>query len=382
MDLEKLKADYAELVGEFGEKGAAIVAGIPIKDITAALESETKYTKKLRAFIDSRNSGYASYSEEYQELLLKLEHFIAFSGSAGNAGKSLGKTGSTISNIRKGCYKGKVPEFFSEFKSYIDLKQEYAKTFKEVPYAPTGISENVYEAIRAVKIKGGCGIITGDPGVGKTKAIMKFAEDNPKSTIVITGSAFDTGTTAVLELLAEELGIDEDKPRRMKKAILSKLSDGMIIIVDEAQSFQFRAMDGLRAISDKFEKKGETLGIVFVGNHCLRDMFTGKNGDKHSQLWSRFYVKPKYYSEQIKLSDISLLFPILAQNNMIKELMFLHSIATTSREGTRTAVRLFGNAYDNNGEYTLDSLIAEAHNMDVEFKNLPQLIKKIKDGVA
>ena len=66
MDLQKINSEYEALVSEFGETGAAIVAGISHKDIPAALKEENKNTVKLANFLESRAAGLASYTEEQQ----------------------------------------------------------------------------------------------------------------------------------------------------------------------------------------------------------------------------------------------------------------------------------------------------------------------------
>ena len=372
IEVNELKNRFRQLSADYGgNENAAKVVGLELRKIEGAFGGDEKSLKKLSDFFESRDYAFENYDDERRGLLIKFEHLIVSEGSAGNASKKIGKMPSTMSDIRKYKYRGNETEVFKALKEYFATKEERTKVFKSVEYAPTGISRNIYEAIRLVQIKGECGIITGDPGVGKTKTIEKYEADNPKSTVVITGEYFRTGVNSILEMLAEALGISEDKPSRLR----------MIIIVDEAQCFSFRALDALRSFSDMFQKRGETLGIAYIGNHCLRDMFRGKYSESHGQLWSRFSVKPKYYSIQITVDDLKMLFPILVEDNMLKELYFLHSIATATREGLRTAVRLFSAAYDS-GDYTLDNLVSWAHNFDVEIQNLPQIIKRIKEGAA
>lgn len=378
IETNELKNRFRQFSEDYGgNENAAKVVGLELKKIEEAFGGEEKSLKKLSDFFESRDYAFENYDDECRELLIKFEHLIVTEGSAGNAAAKIGKAPSTMSDVRKYKYKGRTAEVFKALNEYFTTKAERTKVFKSVEYAPTGISCNIYEAVRLTQIKGECSIITGDPGVGKTKTIKKYEADNPKSTVVITGEYFRTGVNSVLEMLAEALGVSDDKPSRLRKAVLSKLSDGMLIIVDEAQCFSFRALDSLRSLSDKFQDRGETLGVAYIGNHCLRDMFCGKYSESHSQLWSRFCAKPKYYSKQITVDDVKMMFPMLVEDNMLKELYFLHSIATTTREGLRTAVRLFSAAYDS-GDYTLDSLVNWAHSFDVEIQNLPQIIKRIK----
>ena len=54
IDLERLRGGYAELTAEFGEKGAAIVAGIPPKSVEETLNGKNKYTENLEKFLGAQ----------------------------------------------------------------------------------------------------------------------------------------------------------------------------------------------------------------------------------------------------------------------------------------------------------------------------------------
>lgn len=75
---------------------------------------------------------------------------------------------------------------------------------------------------------------------------------------------------------------------------------------------------------------------------------------------------------------MKMLFPILVEEHKNGELKFLYRISTASHEGTRTAVRLFANAYDS-GDYSINGLALWAKRMDVELKNIPLLLKDITE---
>ena len=79
----------------------------------------------------------------------------------------------------------------------------------------------IYERLRNTHILGGCAVITGDAGIGKTKTIQKYSKDNRAETIVITASVYYHTAKDVLYLLAEELGINDTNMQRIKKGIFS-----------------------------------------------------------------------------------------------------------------------------------------------------------------
>lgn len=103
-----------------------------------------------------------------------------------------------------------MPFFKLNYCILFSVKKAAGQVYSEVSYAKTSISTQVYEVIHICKVKGGLVIDCGDARIGKTKAISKYAADNLTNTIVIIGNSFDTTTRAMIEMLAEELGIDEE----------------------------------------------------------------------------------------------------------------------------------------------------------------------------
>lgn len=111
----------------------------------------------------------------------------------------------------------------AEYFKIKDAKKELPDIFVPVDYVPTTISRMIYERLRNVHILGGCAVITGDAGIGKTKTIQKYAKDNRRKTVVITASVFNHSVSDVLYMLAAELGITDSSKRRIKAALFSKL---------------------------------------------------------------------------------------------------------------------------------------------------------------
>lgn len=376
---EKYEALCREIGGE-----AWRVLGIQSSDWEKALAGDSAVREKALAAMEKREQIYAEYLPEQADLLCQVDRLIANmkSGSLNKAASQIGLSAAVLSKLRSGTYTGNLGDCFEKLRAYFEVKKAHALNYKEVEYAPTAISESVYEAIRSVQIKGGCGIITGDAGIGKTKAIEKFASDNPDKAVVITPTPLDGSVNAVMSLLAEELGAGVGiKPSVLKRAVLSRLHDGMVIIVDEAQLLRLRSVDMLRTFSDIFARKGETLGVVFIGNHSFRDIFEGRSAEKTAQIKNRAIVRPRYTVSDTTYKDMCMLFPELAADNRNAELKFLFAIAQTPNEGTRAAVRLYSNARDS-GDDSLDALVSWAKASEVEIKNLGAILKKLKEEAA
>lgn len=108
-------------------------------------------------------------------LLAKFDELAAEMGSANKAANRIGIPASTISMLKKGAYSGNKDAQFAKLAAYFDTKTEGAESYSEVDYAPTSISEKIYQTIKTCQIKGGVAIATGDSGIGKTKAVQKIS---------------------------------------------------------------------------------------------------------------------------------------------------------------------------------------------------------------
>lgn len=385
VDLESLRSKYDALKSTFGEKGAAIVAGIPPKSVEETLNGKNTYTVKLENFLKARAAAYEFYPEEQRELLLKLEHFIVENGSAEKAAKSLGVSKSTISYIRSCKYEGDVEKFFTNFASHMKLKKEQkSRIYKGIGYVPTSVSEYMYQVIRGVHIAGECEIITGDTGVGKSRTISKYASDYPENTIVVTPTYADSSVIGIMKLIAAQLGISGlNRLHDLNTAVLSKLHDGMLIIIDEAQHLKFPAIDHLRSISDMFTDIGETMGICFVGNPSFMRHFDEKKLPVTGQVFNRANLRPYIKAADIKIEDIRLLFPELSAENKTAEIKFLYAIAQTNGEGIRRALNFYKTAYNMDGGNVGIERLAELAQMgNLRIPNIGNLIKRLREESA
>ncbi|MBE6855853.1 MAG: hypothetical protein E7500_00270 [Ruminococcus sp.] len=380
MDLREKATALAEELGIDFSKVHRVI-GVTAETLEGAFNGHKKSVESVTKFFTDREAAFEKYTPEQVEIIRTFERSIPENGSASKAAEKIGIGPAVISGLRKGTYKGVTEKYFAELSAYFKIKQEKNElpdVFTPVDYAPTTISQMIYQRLRNVHVLGGCAVITGDAGIGKTKTIQKYARDNRTKTIVITASVLNHTVTDVLYLLAEELGISDTNKRRIKAALFSKIRDGMIIIIDEAQELTYQAANALRAIPDYFEAKGETVGLAFVGNPCFYNKFNGKYTSDRVQVSSRFVTESTYSAEQIQFEDTKMLYPQLAQQNMQRELMFLHSIATTPNLGQRKALFIFKEAY-NYGKYDLDALVKRAKSAKMRFNNLNEILNKIKE---
>lgn len=302
-----------------------------------------------------------------EELLDRFDALAEKLGSQRKAAQATGVTASAISLIRNGTYPANEQNQLDKLEKYFTVKDAASDTYEEVRYAPISTSKKVYNTIRSCHIKGGFAIVTGDAGIGKTKAINKYLEDSENNTVVITVNPCQKSAKAVLKLLALKLNVPlSQSTDDMWFSIVGKLHDGMVVIVDEAQLLTYQAIETLRSISDHFDNCGQTLGVALIGNNGIRERIEGKTREIYRQVNNRTWQRPFLQTSDVKLEDIRLLFPLL--DGSCPEVRFLLKVAQ-SAEGIRGAVRLFGNAYDNE-RYDLNGLAEMAKSMNIDLRGV------------
>ena len=304
------------------------------------------------------------YTKFQKQILDRLENFVQEQGSQTKASKILGFSTSTISTLRKGTYDGNVDVVINKLAEYFGIKEEQLKAYSEIEYADTSISHEIYSIIRVCQVKGGFAIACGDAGIGKTKAIKQYLKDNPNNSILITINPCFTSVKSVLSKLALSIGAVPEKSKdALWLSVANRLRDGMVLIFDEAQHLTLQTIEVLRSFSDYFADKGQTLGIIFIGNIETIGRVGNKKAE-YSQIVNRTKQTKIYSVNEIKREDIQKLFPIIANEDM--EIDFLWRLSKIPQIALRGVVNLFSNAYDNEN-YTYAGLVAMAEFMDMNF---------------
>ena len=277
-----------------------------------------------------------------------------------------------LSPLLKGTYKGNVQTQIDSLEEYFTVKSEHKATYQKVKYAPTSTSKLVYNTIRGCHIRGGFAIITGDSGVGKTKAAMKYVADNPESAVMITVNPACKSTKSVLKELTKALGIAYQRSvDDTWYAVASKLHDGMVIVADEAQLLTFHGIEVLRSFSDYFDNRDQTLGIALIGNDGIRERIEGKSHEMYRQINNRAWHRPQIYTKDLKLSDVAMIFPQFEPDS--PEIKFLWKLSH-GEEGLRGAVTICSLAYeaikDSNETCDIKWLAAVAKETSVSLKGV------------
>ncbi|MCM1525605.1 MAG: ATP-binding protein [Ruminococcus sp.] len=162
----------------------------------------------------------------------------------------------------------------------------------------------------------------------------------------------------ITKAIGRELGIRKNSADELWTSISEKLTDGMIIILDEAQRLSYQAIETLRSFSDVFDNCGKTLGICLIGNEITVESTSGKCGHEieFGQIVSRRKSLEVFKTSQIDRHDIELLFPEL--DGRKPEIDFLHKVSN-GVQGLRGVVDIMVKAR-NNDNITYAGLVAAA----------------------
>ena len=241
------------------------------------------------------------YTAEQNELLAKVEALKKEKGISQNeVGKLMGISGTALSQIKNGKYPADPQSVFDIIAEYFGVKEKARLTYTEIDYAPTNISTQIYDIIGVCQVKGGLAVAAGDAGIGKTKAAQKFVKDHPANSILITVNPCLTSIKSLLKVIAERIGASPERSRdELWLAITKKLSDGMIMIFDEAQHLTLKDIEVLRSFSDYLNDKGQTLGICFIGNIDTVARIGSKKAE-FAQIANRTKQRKMYTKTQIE----------------------------------------------------------------------------------
>ena len=315
--------------------------------------------------MEKQKKEMRALTQDEQTVLERFDVFAKKAGSINKACEIVGINSAVISGLKNGTYGGSVDGQVKKIKDYFDLKDEAetqarttSKTYKE-----TSISSLTYQFIKNAHLGGGLIALSGDAGIGKTQAAREYIKKNSGRALYIRADFCRASIKPVLKDLCRQLNVSARSNDEMYLGIIDKLSDGMVLIVDEAQLLPMKTIEMLRGLSDHFEDLGQTFGIIFVGNLETINRFGGRESESFSQITSRTRLRPILRSSQLKESDIRLLFPEIEDERSIA---FLHEIAK-GNQGVRGCYHLLQDAGDNeNKDYDGLVAMAKAKRFDVK----------------
>ncbi len=219
----------------------------------------------------------------------KLKQLMSEKKLSQNAvAKAMGVNAGALSAWVNDTYKGDNAKIAQAVEGFLIRNAEKAETTKKrVPFVKTVASKRLFEIARTCHIDEIVGVAYGDSGVGKTTCAKEYVRQNNDVILVEA----DPGYTAkvVVSEIHQALGLDgKGSLHDMFAECVTRLSrTGRLIIIDEAESLPYKALEMLRRLHDKAE-----IGILLVGMPRLISNLRGRKGE-FTQLYSRIGIASK-----------------------------------------------------------------------------------------
>lgn len=181
-----------------------------------------------------------------------------------------------ISLWLKGEYTGDTAKLEAKLAEILELKSEQQSYQKlNLGYVTTSVTQRVCNIAKMCQLNSDIGVAYGLAGLGKTTAIRHYAKTNPG--VIIIDPDENASAKAVVEDLAEALGIKSAKPREMNKEIIRRLKDsGCLVIIDESENLKPLCFRTLRKFHDRCDF---TFGLLFIGTGWLYRKLNLMRGD-------------------------------------------------------------------------------------------------------
>lgn len=220
-------------------------------------------------------------------------------------GKLVGVGESTISRWLKGNYPSpeKIDARVADFLEKEAAREQITET-KDISFAMTAISKQVWTALEYGRIQRTISVIYGDAGIGKTRTMKEWAADKT-DVIVVTANPAVKSPKGFFKLLARQLktttrgSIDDIVVDIMDKLMLSDRT----IVIDEAQHLVRETLELIRSIND-----ATGTAIVLMGNEIIYSKMLGKQQAEFAQLFTRIGMRKHLLTDYFTESDVKAIF--------------------------------------------------------------------------
>lgn len=203
--------------------------------------------------------------------------------------REAGLSGTALSQWLNGKYPGDTAEVAHKLSLWLKAREEREEAVREVitefPWVETVTAKSILHVLDFAQHFGEMAMISGVPGVGKTRSLRHHAETRP-NVWLMTANPKTSACGATLRMVARAIGLHDLRGHgdQLWLDVVQRLRNTRgLLVVDEAQHLSVRAIELLRAIHDELG-----IGLVLCGNLSVPARITGKNRDQaFAQLSSR-----------------------------------------------------------------------------------------------
>jgi len=192
-----------------------------------------------------------------------------------------------------GTYAGRVDLVAGKMQTWLDSRSAQRRTrgvLRAQPgYIPTPTAASFVATLEYAQTAPDLVLITGGAGVGKTTAAREYQRTAP-NVWLLTICPTQAGMGPMLEELLGVLGVQErSTSRRSSAAVRRVIGSGGLLIVDEAQHLQNKALEVLRTLHDL-----GGIGVALLGNETVQSRLEGKGRTpEYAQLFSRIGTRTR-----------------------------------------------------------------------------------------
>lgn len=279
------------------------------------------------------------FSEEEQAALrarllaIKDGHDLTWKEIAAEAGE---KTG-TLSPWAGGKYGADGSAIAEKVERWLASRERRATIRAAAPdlgFVMTPSAEDFMVLLNRAQHLPDISLLTGSPGVGKTRVVCEYKRRNPNVFKITAEPALST-VPALLGALAAELRVTEaGRQDRIARLIKQRLiGTRALIIVDEVQHLTTEMLDQLRTFHDQ-----SAIGIALVGNQAVIGRLEGgRRSSEYAQLYSRIGIR--LHRPQARKGDVDALLDAWS----VEETAVRDALHGVARQGgaLRTANKTF-----------------------------------------
>lgn len=226
-----------------------------------------------------------------EQMKTQLSQMLKPAGSYTQAhlAREMGMSAAVLNQFMQDKYKGNLDEVARKIGQWLTQQSQKAQVSSQLPsapvYVPTPTAQRIVATLTYAQLASDFIVVYGGAGVGKTTSIKRYADQNPNVWVVEATPARNTGG-ALLRSIAHECGVRLPRGQIdfLEMALLDRLKNtGGLLVVDEAQFLNDRALESTRRLADM-----AGIGLALLGNESVYGKLTGtRRAADYAQLFSR-----------------------------------------------------------------------------------------------
>ncbi len=163
--------------------------------------------------------------------------------------------------------------------------------------------EALAHLVYGLNSEGGCILLTGEVGTGKTTVCRCLLEQIPQQSNIALVFNPKVTATELLETICDELGIDYPEGENSVKTYIDRINDFLlqanaagqktVLIIDEAQNLDSTVLEQLRLLTNLETNQRKLLQIIILGQPELLEILSRENMRQLAQrITARFHLNP------------------------------------------------------------------------------------------